>query len=113
MGAKKREHEERSSRFYSILHVEIMFYHAARRHLDFAKEGWPPVEKALKKLKKGDDQWERLQADNAALDDSRFERIAVATERKFDTVGFSYAPMMERIAIVHILCFSCLKAAGK
>ncbi|MFL5243409.1 MAG: hypothetical protein ACJ8FY_14985 [Gemmataceae bacterium] len=63
MDTKKREHKEKSSRFYSILHVEIMFYHAARRHLKLAKEGWPPVEKALKDLKKVDDQWERLQAD--------------------------------------------------
>lgn len=41
-------HEERSSRFYTILQVEIMFFHTARRHLELAKEGWPAVEQALK-----------------------------------------------------------------
>ena len=108
---KTRDDEERSSRFYNILHVEIMFFHAARRQLELAKEGWSPVEKALKELKKLDDQWERLQADDdVALDDSRFERIAVSTERQFETVGFAYAPVLEHIAIVHLLCVNCLEA---
>src|SRR5438445_283014 len=88
MAAKKHEDEEKSSRFYSILHIDILFFHAARRHLELAKEGWPPVEKALKGLKKLDDQWERLHADESvSLDDSRLERIAISTERQFETVG--------------------------
>jgi hypothetical protein len=108
---KKREDEERSSRFYSILHVEVMFFHAARRHLELVKHGWPPVAKALDGLKKLDSQWECLQADdNVRLDDDRFERIAISTEHQFETVGFAYAPVLEHIAIVHLLCANCLEA---
>lgn len=107
---KKREDKERSSRFYSILHVEIMFFHAARRHLELAKKGWSPIEKALNDLKALDEQWERLQVDDIPLGDSRLERIAVATERQFETVGFAYAPVLEHIAIVHLLCANCLEA---
>ncbi|MGO9112504.1 MAG: hypothetical protein ACLP9L_25010 [Thermoguttaceae bacterium] len=107
---KKRQDEKKSSRSYSILHVEIMFFHAARRHLELAKEGWSPVEKALKELKKLDVQWDRLQADDVQLDDNRLERIAISTEHQFESVGFAYAPVLEHIAIVHLLCTNCLEA---
>jgi hypothetical protein len=108
---KKRKDEEGSIRSYTILHVEIMFFHAARRHLELAKEGWSPVKKALKDLDKHHDQWARLHADDdVPLDDSRFERIAISTDRQFETVGFAYAPVLEHIAIVHLLCANCLEA---
>lgn len=46
-----------------------MFFHAVRRHLEFAQEGWLPVENTMKGLKKLDEQWERLHADeNVSLD---------------------------------------------
>jgi hypothetical protein len=108
---KKHEDEEPRSWFYSILHVEIMFFHAARCHLELAKEGWPPVKKALNELKELDDQWELLQAgDEIPLNDSRFERTVISAEHQFESVGFAYAPVLENIAIIHLLCANCLEA---
>ncbi len=108
---KKHEHEERSGRFYSILHVDIMYFHAARRHLELANESWPHVEKALETLKELDEEWEHLHADDdLPLEESRLERIAISTEHQFETVGFAYAPVLEHIAIVHLLCANCLEA---
>jgi hypothetical protein len=108
---KNRKAEERSIRSYSILHVDIMFFHAARRHLALAKKGWPPVEKALKGLKKLDDQWDYLHGDDdRPLNLDKLERIAIDTEHQFETVGFACAPVLEHIAIVHLLCTNCLEA---
>lgn len=87
-----------------------MFFHAARRHLGLAKEDWSAVEKEIEELRKLDEQWERLRADDVQLNDSRIERNAISTEHQFETVGFAIAPVLEHLATVHLLCVNCLEA---
>jgi hypothetical protein len=105
--------------YLSILRVDLMYFSAARRCHEQAKSAMPVAEAEAKRLEvlwKKSVEIENRPYPNDREEENSFdystemERISIAIENQGQSVGFAYAPILENIAMTHLLCGACLEA---
>jgi hypothetical protein len=105
--------EDDEFRRYTLLDVDLMYYFGAKRNLAAAKAAWPEVEKHLKTHQDAAPEFDRASADfqqDQEKHQRAFERICIHLENVDVRVGMAMAPVLEHLAITHMLCASCLEA---
>jgi hypothetical protein len=109
-----------TSEYVSTVRVDLMYFSAARRCLEQAKSALPQAEVEARKLevlwKRSIELESRPYRDDREEDEESFdyatemERISIRIANQGEFVGFAYAPILENIAMTHLLCGSCLEA---
>jgi hypothetical protein len=107
-GAASRDWEE-----VSTLKVDLMYFTAARRCLAAAEEAWPAAENAVKEHQELWDKSEEILARHGGDFEKAGREIERVSQRLIDqgfVVGQSYRPVLENVAMTHLLCSAALEA---
>src|SRR5262249_28611688 len=95
------------------LKVDLMYLSAARHCLEAAKKAWPEAEKAVKRHQELWDKGEEILSrygGNYTEAYLEMEPLSIRLESQGFTVGLAYGPVLENVAVTHLLCAACLEA---
>ena len=96
----------------TVLILDAMYYHAAIKCLQRAREAEPAVQEALEHFEKLRAESEVVleKYDGDALEGySELETLYIQMDGASERAGFAYSPLLEAVASAHILCAAALE----
>ncbi len=92
----------------SELSADAMFFHAARHNLRCARDAQPEI---AVKTKEAAELQARFESRRKEVEyDEVLEQLAIGAENAEQHLAEVYAPLLQHVAAVHLLCVACLEA---
>jgi len=96
----------------TVLTLDALYYHAALKCLERARQAEPPIQEALKRFEELQIKSERVleKYDGDSLEGySELEPLYIQMDGASERAGFAYSPLLEAVASAHILSAAALE----
>ena len=97
----------------TALTLDAMYYHAALKSMQRAREAEPEVQKALldfEPLRVKSEAILQRHGGNALRAYDQLESLYIQMDGTNERIGFAYSPLLEALALTHILCAAALES---